>query len=78
MLNWLKDKFYYKHKVNTLKNELEVQRRTHAHNTIAWTKQIEDLTASVEYKTAKLKLASKEIKILKEKIKELETPKKRR
>lgn len=76
MFEWLKDKTYYKKKMNSLELEIELQRKTHAHNTIAWTKQIEDLGASLDYKTTKLRLANKEIRELKEYIKELETPKK--
>lgn len=76
MFEWLKDKTYYKKKKNTLENELEIQRKAHAHNTIAWTKQIEDLTASLEYKETKLKSINKEMKNLKERIKELENTKK--
>lgn len=77
MFEWLKDKTYYRKKANTLKLELELQRKTHANNTIAWTKQIEDITADFEYKKTKLKLAHEDIKKLKERIRELETPKKR-
>lgn len=78
MFEWLKDKTHYRRKANTLKLELELQRKTHAHNTIAWTEQIEDLASSLEYKTTKLRLANKEIKDLKERIKELETPTKKK
>lgn len=78
MFEWLKDKTYYKKKKNKLELEIELQRKTHAHNTIAWTKQIEDLASSVDYKTTKLRLANKEIKDLKERIKELESPVKKK
>ena len=75
MFEWLKDKTYYRKKANTLKLELDLQRKTHAHNTIAWTKQIEDLTMSLEYKNAKHKVTLQENRKLKERIKELENPK---
>ena len=78
IFEWLKDKTYYRKKANSLKLELDLQRKTHANNTIAQTKQIEDLGASDEYKTTKLRLAAKEIKELKERIKELEAPKKKK
>lgn len=77
MLDWLKDKTYYKKKVNTLMNELEIQRKAHAQNTIAWTKQIEDLTMSLEYRDTRHKLTLQENRKLKERIKELETPKRK-
>ena len=68
----LVDTTYWQKKYNTAENELELQRKAHANNTIAWTKQIEDLTASEEYKTTKYKLQLQENKKLKERIKELE------
>ena len=52
-----------------------MQRKTHAHNTVEWTRQLEDMAADVDYKETKLRLANKEIKDLKERIKELENPK---
>lgn len=76
MFEWIKDKTYYKKKKNSLELEIELQRKTHAHNTIAWTKQIEELNTIIENKTIKLRRANKEIKDLKQRIKELETPKK--
>ena len=76
MFEWLKDKTYYKKKKNSLELEIELQRKTHAYNTIAWTKQIEELNTIIENKTIKLRRANKEIKDLKQRIKELETPKK--
>ena len=72
MLEWIKDKGYYRKKYNTLENELEIQRRAHANNTVMWTKQIEELTASYDYKDTKYKLMVKENKKLKDRIKELE------
>ena len=75
MFEWLKDKTYYRKKANTLKLELDLQRKTHAHNTVEWTRQLEDMAADVDYKKTKLRLANKEIKDLKERIKELENPK---
>ena len=78
MFEWIKDKTYYRKKSNTLDNELEIQRKAHAQNTIAWTKQIEDLKASEEYRNMRIKLLTGENKKLKERIKELEAPKKKK
>lgn len=78
MFEWIKDKTYYRKKANTLKLENELQRKAHAQNTIAWTKQIEDFKASEEYKDTKIKLANKTIKELKERIKEFEAPEKKK
>lgn len=72
MFEWLVDKTYYLKKSNTLKNELTIQRKAHAQNTIAWTQQIEEKTASEDYKDMRIKLLVKENKKLKERIKELE------
>lgn len=73
--NKLVDTTYWQKNYNTALNELDLQRKAHAHNTIAWTKQIEDFKSSEEYKDTKLKLASKTIKELRERLKELEAPK---
>ena len=70
--NKLIDTTYWQKKYNTAENELEIQRKAHAQNTIAWTKQIEEFKSSEEYKDTKLKLASKTIKELRERLKELE------
>lgn len=70
--NKLIDTSYWQKKYNTAQNELEIQRKAHASNTIAWTKQIEEFKSSEEYKNTKLKLASKTIKELRERLKELE------
>ena len=68
----LVDTTYWQKKYNTAENELDLQRKAHANNTIAWTKQIEDFKSSEEYKDTKLKLANKTIKELKERLKEIE------
>ena len=70
--NKLIDTTYWQKKYNTAENDLDIQRKAHAQNTIAWTKQIEDFKSSEEYKDTKLKLASKTIKELRERLKELE------
>lgn len=75
---WFKDKMYYRKKANALKLELDLQRKTHAHNTVEWTRQLEEMTSDIDYKTMKLKLANQENKKLKERIKELEAPKKKK
>ena len=75
MFEWLKDKNYYRKQRNIYKNELETQRKAHAQNTLAWTKQIEEFKASEEHKDMMLKLKAKENRKLKERIKELENEK---
>ncbi len=78
MFEWIKDKTYYRKKANTLKLENDLQRKTHAHNTIRWTEQIEDLTADCEYRNTRIKLLNSRLKKCEERIKELETPKKKK
>lgn len=68
----LADTTYWQKKYNTAQNELDLQRKAHANNTITWTKQIEELTAGYEYKSTREKLLTKEVKTLKERLKEVE------
>lgn len=68
----LVDTTYWQKKYNTVVNELDLQRKAHANNTIVWTKQIEELTAEKDYKDTKYKLQVQENKKLKERLKELE------
>lgn len=78
MFEWIKDKTYYRKKANTLKLENELQRKAHAHNTIEWTKQIEDKEADIQYRDTRIKLLNGRLKKYEERIKELETPKKKK
>ena len=78
MFEWIKDKTYYRKKANTLSNELDLQRKAHAHNTIKWTEQIEEKEADIQYRDTRIKQLNSRLKKCEERIKELEAPKKKK
>ena len=66
------DTTYWRKRSNTFENDLDLQRKVHAHNTIIWTGQLEELKIDYDDKKEKYKLAMQELKKAKERIKELE------
>ena len=73
MLEWIKDKGYYRKRANTVENENKIQRETFEEATREWAKQLIDKKEEIEHLKNKVQLKEKTIKELKERNKELES-----
>ena len=72
MLEWIKDKGYYRKRANTVENENKIQRETFEEATTMWTQQLLDKKEEIEHLKNKVQLKDKTIRELKERNKELE------
>ena len=72
MLEWIKDKGYYRKRANTIENENKIQRETFEEATTMWTQQLLDKKEEIEHLKNKVQLKDKTIRELKERNKELE------
>ena len=75
MLEWLKDKTYYKHKYNTAKVDIKVNRDVYIRGITDMTKKLEEKEAEVLYWKKSATLRNETIKKQKDRIKELEESK---
>lgn len=75
MLEWIKDKTYYKHKYNNAKLDIKVNRDVYLRSVTEMTKQLEEKEASLQYWKKAASLRNETIKKQKERIKELEEKK---
>ena len=72
MLEWIKDKGYYRKRANTMENDNKIQREAFEEATTIWTQQLLDKKEEIEHLKNKVQLKEKTIKELKERNKELE------
>ena len=75
MLEWIKDKTYYKNKYNNARLDIKVNRDVYIRGLTEITKKLEEKEASLQYWKKAAALRSDTIKKQKDRIKELEEKK---